>query len=90
MLFNEHKVDTPAGRIVTRKELIQGEHVLKCPYVLKECDGGSSLNTFLIKEGMAPFNKDNCPFETVALAEEYIPGEEYTVPVWNGKAVGIV
>ena len=73
-MFKEFGLDCAQGKVATREEILSGVALLNYPYVLKEEDGGSSLNTFLINEDSIKFNEATCHFETVALAEEYIPG----------------
>jgi D-alanine-D-alanine ligase len=91
LFFRENGLDCPAGRVVTRREIITNKKLHNYPYVLKPIDSGSSINTLLVKDEFSyNFSEDNCPFESDALVEEFIPGDEYTVTVFDGKTVGIV
>lgn len=91
ILFKEHGLNVPKGRIVTRQELLSNEKLLDYPYIIKHTDSGSSMDLFLIKNPSSFFfDEFNCPFINEAMVEEYISGDEYTVTILNGNAIGIV
>ena len=91
LLFKEKGLNVPRGRVVTREEIIKNRKLMDYPYILKQVDSGSSLNLFLIKDqNTVIFDESNCPFLDEAMVEEFIPGDEYTVPVFEGKSIGII
>lgn len=57
---------------------------LSYPFIVKPCNGGSSVGFSIIKseEDLAKLTPSGD-----LLCEEYLPGREYSVAVWNGRAL---
>lgn len=83
---------TPAGQIVNRTDMWQSA-LLQAPFVLKPFDGGSSVDTFIIRD-IGEMNRS--AIETAfgrhpeMLLEELIEGTEITAAVLLDEALPIV
>lgn len=77
-VFAAHGLPVPEGRSFHRNALLQG-HPLPPPYVLKPNCDGSSFGVILVEDGdPVPDPKDHA---ASLLAENYIPGRDFTVSV---------
>jgi D-alanine-D-alanine ligase len=80
---------TPGSEVVNRASFKNSE-LAKRPYVLKPIEGGSSLDTFIVRD----VNKgvDPAVFEKYEemLLEELVEGIEITVPVLGEKALPVI
>lgn len=87
----EAGVPTPRSKLV-HWDNIKDQHPLPCPYVVKPVDEGSSVGVYIIQEGDAPLGNTlvHWPFGGDILVEEYIPGQEISVAIFNNKAMGIL
>jgi D-alanine-D-alanine ligase len=65
---------------------------LTFPLVLKPNSAGSSVGLFVLKKpcDVKPLIREGLKYDSVLLAEEYIPGQEITVPVIGGKACPLI
>ena len=63
-----------------------GERIpaLSYPFIVKPCNGGSSVGFCIIRD--EEDLKRIAPTEDL-LCESYLPGREYSVAVWNGRAL---
>ncbi|MEO0412362.1 MAG: D-alanine--D-alanine ligase [Pseudomonadota bacterium] len=89
-------IDFAADRIVTASHLYEGDPFAR-PYVLKALDEGSSVSVVIITDDaypnpLNPSADADGPWATYAnlLAEEFIPGQEISVAVLGGKALGTI
>lgn len=84
-------VKVPAGEIVTR-ETIETSKLTKSPFVLKPNDGGSSIDTYIVRNPSDTALDLNDIFSrhTEMLAEELITGVEITVPVLDRFALPVI
>ncbi|MDR1476921.1 MAG: D-alanine--D-alanine ligase [Rickettsiales bacterium] len=86
-VFAAHGIPIAKSRIVEREEIMAGD-VIERPYVLKPVSEGSSVGVQVISGGAKP----EWPYRAGerVMAEEYIPGRELTVPVFAGRAMGVI
>lgn len=81
-------IHVPKGRLVSREKAAHS-HILSPPYVIKPNTQGSSVGVYVIEEGTDHPPLDiamNDKMGELILAEEFAPGRELTVAVFNGKA----
>lgn len=91
MLFEKEGLPVAEDKIITLFDLKQKEH-LPYPYVIKPLNEGSSVGVYIITspEDEKALMK-RWPFGGAAvMMEEYIQGREMSVPVLDGKAIGVV
>lgn len=82
--------EIPKSEIVT-KNSIQHSPLLQRPYVLKPIDGGSSLDTFVVRDPKnQSYNKAVFEHYQLMLLEELIEGTEITVPVLGNQALPVI
>ena len=83
-------VQSPAGKVVTKKDVLAGG-VMEAPYVVKPPCEGSSLGIRIVMENdnHVPLDEESWHFGDEVLVEEYIPGRELTVAVLDGKAQAV-
>lgn len=88
-IFNSNGITVPKGKIIN-KDLLLIEDPYNRPYIVKPVNEGSSLGIFLIK-------KETDIKETIKgmklknfMAEEYIPGNDITVALMEGKPIGMI
>jgi len=76
---------------LTSVEEIQQEK-LSFPLVIKPNSAGSSVGLYVVKEpcDIRAMVKEALLYDRVILAEEYISGQEITVPVLGGKALPVI
>jgi len=90
-LLRQHDILTPASEVVTAATLTNSP-LTKRPFVLKPVDGGSSVDTMLVR---------TLPYDVAAaqtllkkydrmLLEELIEGVELTVPVLGDEAMPVI
>lgn len=87
-----HNIPHPRGALVDKDTFWQSEYVQK-PFVLKPYDGGSSIDTFIVRDALATDKTAiQAAFETYRrmLVEELIEGIETTVTVLDGTAMPMV
>lgn len=65
---------------------------LNFPLVIKPNSAGSSVGLYVLKEpcDIRPMIKEALLYDRIILVEEYIPGQEMTVPVLGGKALPVI
>jgi len=87
------KTGVQTGRVV---RITKSTHInpdeLTFPLVIKPNSAGSSVGLHVLMEpcDIRPLVKDALKYDSVILAEEYIPGQELTVPVVGGKAFPLI
>ncbi len=88
ILFKSCGINCPKG-ILVNSQTIKNLNI-GFPFVLKPNNGGSSIDIFVIKN---PADKKKIKYyferNETALAEEYIPGREITVGIFDNKVCGI-
>mgnify|MGYP001194703829 CR=1 FL=1 len=88
-IFFSNGIKVPKGKIISKKNLLNKDPFAR-PFIIKPIDEGSSLGTFLIKEKKIVRNLIKNSKLKKFLAEEYIPGNDITVAIMNGKAIGMI
>jgi D-alanine-D-alanine ligase len=89
-ILNKLSILTPEGKLVTREEFIDSK-LSKSPFVLKPLDGGSTIDTYIIrhpeseKVDLEVFDR----YQSMLL-EELIEGDEITVPVLGTAALPVI
>jgi D-alanine-D-alanine ligase len=79
-------VSVPKGKLMTREEPEPTR-----PYVVKPNDEGSSTGVFIVRNDSDRQAAEAAwPTGRPMLVEQYIPGRELTVAVWDGQAVGVL
>jgi D-alanine-D-alanine ligase len=65
---------------------------LKYPMVVKPNSGGSSVGTFIVKDRTELINAidEAFKYDKEVLVEQYLQGEEYTIPILNGEIMPIL
>lgn len=87
-----HNVPHPHGELIDKDTFWQSEYAQK-PFVLKPYDGGSSIDTFIVRDALAADKTAiQAAFEAYEhmLVEELIEGIETTVTVLNDQALPMV
>jgi D-alanine-D-alanine ligase len=86
-VFAHAGIPVAKNRIALRAEVMVGDPLPR-PYVLKPRAGGSSIGVQIISGGAKP----EWPYGEgeLVMAEEYVPGREITVPVFDGRAMGVI
>ncbi|HDT12355.1 MAG TPA: hypothetical protein ENO01_01720, partial [Candidatus Marinimicrobia bacterium] len=66
--------------------------LLNFPLVIKPNSAGSSVGLYVVNEpcDIRPMIKEALLYDTIVLVEEFIPGQEMTVPVLAGKALPVI
>jgi D-alanine-D-alanine ligase len=89
-MLNKLSILTPRGELVT-KNSVQYSQLLQKPYVLKPVDGGSSVDTFMIRDpANQSYNAQVFDHYQLMLLEELIEGSEITVPVLGNQALPVI
>lgn len=89
-MLNTLSILTPRGEVVDKETYISSE-LKQSPYVLKPIDGGSTIDTFIIRKSdiektdLEVFNR-----HPKMLLEELIEGSEITVPVLGSHALPVI
>ena len=81
-----------AEAITVSKAEITTQTAIKAPYVIKPKDEGSSVGIYLIQsdgDNILPSIQESWPFENNVMIEKYLPGEELTVAVLDGRAQAV-
>ena len=88
ILFKSSGINCPNGILVNSKTI--KNHKIGYPFIIKPNNGGSSIDMHIIRNKKDK-NKLNLFFEKneLGLVEEYIPGREITVGIFNNKVCGI-
>lgn len=86
-----HHIRTPRGEAVTA-ETFGGSDLRKRPFVLKPIDGGSSVDTFIVRNPDTPPPNMEAAFERHPrmLLEELIDGPEITVAIVGEEALPVI
>jgi D-alanine-D-alanine ligase len=89
-ILNKLSILTPKGEEVTR-ENIGSSKLIKKPYVLKPIDGGSTIDSFIIRDVINQ-SYDPAVFDRYPkmLLEELIEGSEITIPVLGDTALPVL
>jgi D-alanine-D-alanine ligase len=89
-ILKQLSILTPKSEVVT-KQSIAVTALIHNPYVLKPVDGGSTIDTFIIRDPLSNSHNPNIfDHYQLMLLEELIEGVEITVPVLGDKALPVV
>lgn len=91
-LLEGHGLDLAADRIIVPDELYEADPMPR-PFVIKALDEGSSVSVVIVTAESGPITSDmEGPWQSYArlMVEEYIPGQELSVAVLQGKALGVI
>jgi D-alanine-D-alanine ligase len=89
-ILNKLSILTPRGQVVSKAEFLESD-LRNAPFVLKPIDGGSTIDTYIIRDpdsvkvDLAVFDR-----HPAMLLEELIEGDEITVPVLGTKALPVI
>ena len=88
-IVSKNGVSVPNGKLMTKADFLAHEPIK--PYVIKPNDEGSSVGVFIVisdedKENALLHWHDNKQM----LVEDYVAGQELSVAVLDGKALGVV
>ena len=88
IVFKSRGINCPHGILVNSQTI--KNHKIGYPFIIKPNNGGSSIDMHIIRNKKDK-NKLNLFFEKneLGLVEEYIPGREITVGIFNNKVCGI-
>lgn len=88
IVFKSRGINCPHGILVNSQTI--KNHKIGYPFIIKPNNGGSSIDMHIIRNKKDK-NKLNLFFEKneLGLVEEYIPGREITVGIFNDKVCGI-
>lgn len=99
-LLEKHHLPTPVWAVVSAASFAD-EPLTRSPFVLKPIDGGSSIDTFIIRDARGDKALVDAPFDTEVLLdalnrhgnmliEELILGDETTVGVLDKEALPVI
>lgn len=85
------QVPTAKGGVFSSKRIMSDELPLEFPIVIKPLAEGSSVGVFIVKDQQAIYElKKDIMDREEWLVEEFVPGQELSVAVLDGKALGVV
>ena len=87
-LFRDAGLPTANHVTMPIEDLRAGVDPLPRPYVVKPAHEGSSVGVYIVEEGSNGPDFGNWKYG-LAMVEDYIPGQELTVGVMGGKAMGV-
>lgn len=89
-LFKQNGIPTPEGIRLKKGEL--DPKTVPFPLVVKCCNGGSSVGTFIVEkeEDYEAAKEKSFQFDHEIIIEQYIKGREFSVGVIDGKALPII
>jgi len=89
-LFKQNGIPTPEG-IHLKKDEVDPKTV-PFPLVVKCCNGGSSVGTFVVEkeQDYETAKQESFKFDHEIIIEQYIKGREFSVGVIDGKALPII
>ncbi len=89
-LFCQNGIPTPAGIHLKKGEADPG--TVPFPLVVKCCNGGSSVGTYIVEkeEDYEAAKAESFCYDEEIIIEQYIKGREFSVGVVDGKALPII
>lgn len=88
-LLDKLSIKTPEFEIVDADSFTSSA-LIKEPYVLKPIDGGSSIDTFIIRDPAQTIDMSSFDRHPKMLLEQLIEGSEITVPVLGEVALPVI
>ena len=89
-LFQQNGIPTPAGIHLKKGEA--DPMTVPFPLVVKCCNGGSSVGTYIVEklEDYETAKAESFRYDNEIIIEQYIKGREFSVGVIDGKALPII
>ncbi len=89
-LFYQYGINTPKGIALKKGE--EDPHTVPFPLVVKCCNGGSSVGTYLVFEAKdyEKAKADAFCYDHEIIIEQYILGREFSVGVIDGEALPVI
>ena len=89
-LFQQNGIPTPAGIHLKKGEV--DPMTVPFPLVVKCCNGGSSVGTYIVEkaEDYETAKAESFRYDNKIIIEQYIKGREFSVGVIDGKALPII
>ena len=89
-LFRQNGIPTPEGIHLKKNE--QDPMTVPFPLVVKCCNGGSSVGTYIVEkaEDYEAAKVESFRYDNEIIIEQYIKGREFSVGVIDGKALPII
>lgn len=89
-LFRQNGIPTPEGIHLKKNE--QDPMTVPFPLVVKCCNGGSSVGTYIVEkaEDYEAAKAESFRYDNEIIIEQYIKGREFSVGVIDGKALPII
>ncbi len=89
-LFRQNGIPTPEGIHLKRHE--RDPKTVPFPLVVKCCNGGSSVGTFIVEkeEDYEAAKAEAFRYDEEIIIEQYIKGREFSVGVIDGKALPVI
>ncbi len=89
-LFRQNGIPTPEGIRLKKGEV--DRKTVPFPLVVKCCNGGSSVGTYIVEkeEDYETAKKDAFCYDEELIVEQYIKGREFSVGVIDGKALPVI
>ena len=89
-LFRQNGIPTPEGIHLKKQEC--DPKTVPFPLVVKCCNGGSSVGTFIVEkeEDYEAAKAEAFRYDEEIIIEQYIKGREFSVGVIDGKALPII
>ncbi len=89
-LFRQHGIPTPAG--ISLKKGEPDPQMVPFPLVVKCCNGGSSVGTYIVTDPSEyeAAKAGAFAFDDEIIVEQYIKGREFSVGVVNGEALPVI
>ena len=88
-IFKNEGIKVPEGQVMSCTQILKKEP-FKRPFIIKPVSEGSSLGVYIIRKNTSIKKIMNRMEEKSILVEEYIPGNDFTVALMNGKVLGIL
>ncbi len=89
MLFASAGIACAEGRTLHRAELKKGDPMPR-PYVIKPVSNGSSVGVYIVMKGDDTLAREPFAESEYYLVETYIPGQELSVAVLDGRPLGAI
>ncbi len=89
-LFRQNGIPTPEGIHLKKGQPDPG--IVPFPLVVKSCNGGSSVGTYIVEkeEDYEAAKEGAFQYDDEIIVEQYIKGREFSVGVIDGKALPII
>lgn len=93
VIFENAGIRCTVGKVMRRKDILENPSSLPpIPFVIKPTADGSSVGVLILTEAkdLENINELTLPNYEELLVETYVSGQELTVGVFDGKALGVI